>query len=393
MLFNPTEILLPQGVDLQKWSVVACDQFSSEREYWDGVRARVGGAPSALNIILPEAYLNDAELDRREAEVGKTAEKYLQSGIFTAYPDAFIYVERTLRGGTVRRGIVGAVDLDSYDYSGKPAPIRASEQTVPSRLPPRARARRGSPLETPHIMLLIDDAAKRIIEPLQGEVLQRLYDFELMENGGRLRGCLIDGARARELAKLIAGLPGGILVGDGNHSLAAAKTVWEDVKPTLTAAERANHPARFALAELNNVYDDAIEFHAIHRVLFGVDAAKFTGGLAAAASGDGDYVIKCVADGFGREFYAKNAPIGEIIADIQAYIDRLGVEVDYIHGRDAFKSLSTAPGNVGVYLPTMDKADLFRTVDTRGVFPRKSFSIGEAWDKRFYLECRKIKEN
>ncbi|MDR0838463.1 MAG: DUF1015 domain-containing protein [Oscillospiraceae bacterium] len=381
MIFNPANILLPRVWELAKWPVVACDQFSSEREYWDRVSGCVGLAPSSLRLIVPEAYLDDGDAAERIADVGVNAEKYLRGGLFEEYPDSLILVTRFLRDGRARHGIVGAIDLAEYDYTGAPARIRATEKTVPSRLPPRAEARRGSPLETPHVMALIEDAENAIIAPLLSLDLPVLYDIDLMEDSGHLTGRLIDGELAQRVAAAVEALPGGIKVGDGNHSLAAAKLLYEE-----------NRAARYALVELNNVFDPAIDFHAIHRVVFGVDAAEFTANLKKAAGGDGSYVIKYSSGGISGEVFAKNAPIGDIIADIQDYIDSLGCRVDYIHGDAAFDALAAQPGNVGVYLPTMEKADLFKTVESRGVFPRKSFSIGEAWDKRFYMECRKIKE-
>ncbi len=395
MIFSPTDILIPNVPDLTKWSVIACDQFSSERAYWERVDRTVGDSPSALRMIVPEAYLDDEGIEEYTLGVGRVAEEYLNRGLFTERQNCFVYTLRTLRDGRIRRGLVGALNLDHYDFTGAQSKISATEETVPSRLPTRSKARLGSPLEIPHIMALIDDRARTCVERLGQMKLPTLYDFELMEDSGRLTGYLVEGQLAESVAASVARVSGGIKIGDGNHSLAAAKASWEAIKRAVPKQLQKSHRARFALAELCNVYDPAIDFHAIHRVVFGTDPERFISGLISAASGDGSYVIKYVTQGGGGEFRAKNAPIGDIIGDIQKYIDarcgETGCTVDYIHGEEPLLKLSNAPGNVGILLPGMDKGDLFRTVKQRGVFPRKSFSIGEAWDKRFYMECRKIK--
>ena len=398
MVFSPADILLPKGQELTKWAVIACDQFSSEREYWERVDRMVGNAPSTLRLIVPEVYLEDVNSEDRTAGVGRVAQDYLSRGIFEEHKSCFVYTRRTLRDGRVRCGIVGALDLDCYDFTDlQPgeSKIGATEQTVPNRLPARSKARSGSPLEAPHIMALIDDPTGGCFELLAGVELPVLYDFELMENSGRLTGYLVEGQLADEIATAVEQAPDGIKIGDGNHSLAAAKSLWETIKQAVPEQLRENHPARYALAELNNVYDSAIDFHAIHRVVFDTEPERFIKGLISAASGNGSYVIKYETAGITGQLNARNAPIGEIIDDIQKYIDseceKTGCTVDYIHGDESFSELSSLPGRVGIQLPAMDKADLFRTVKQRGVFPRKSFSIGEAWDKRFYMECRKIK--
>ena len=395
MVFSPTDILIPTGQDLTKWAVIACDQFSSERNYWDCVNSAVGNAPSTLRLIVPEAYLEDEDVTDRTLGCGKAAEEYLSRGILKEHKNCFVYTRRLLRNGRIRCGLVGALDLECYDFTGAPSQIGATEQTVPSRLPPRAKARLGSPLEAPHIMALINDPAGACIEQLSVLELPLLYDFELMENSGRLAGYLVEGELADNIAAAVNGFADGIKIGDGNHSLAAAKTSWELIKQNVPQELWGKHPARFALAELCNVYDFAIDFHAIHRIVFGTEPERFINGLVAAASGDGSYVIKYESPGISGQFNARNASIGEVIDDIQRYIDseceKTGCTVDYIHGEESLSALSNAPGRVGILLSTMDKGDLFRTVAQRGVFPRKSFSIGEAWDKRFYMECRKIK--
>jgi hypothetical protein len=410
-IFCPADILLPRDIDFQSWAVVACDQYTSEREYWTRADLQIGSAPSTLRMIIPEAYLSAPNLSSRERAVGIAAEAYLKSGILHEYPGCFVYVERVLRDGRVRRGLVGALDLDAYGYAGGDSPIRATEQTVPGRLPPRVRSRRGSPLELTHIMALIDDAGKSVIEPLSRFTLPVLYNFPLMENSGRLRGFLVGSVLARELSAAISALAGGILIGDGNHSLAAAKQLWDEIKPGLSARERETCPARFALAELCNVYDDAIDFHPIHRVVFGVNAEDFIGGLEEALSGDGAYTIRCVsaapAEGkrrarraSEREFRARSGSVSGLIAETQGYIDAYteshrgkpgAVRADYIHGEKPLRYIASGTNRVGVILPAMEKSELFRAAASAGVLPRKSFSIGEPWDKRFYMECRRMR--
>lgn len=402
MLFSPSRILIPQNTDLSRWSVIACDQFSSEREYWTNADEIVGGEPSTLRLILPEVYLHDGDTEQRTAAIGRTAQEYLTSDVFAEYADSFVFVERTLTGeklpdgsfapGKIRRGIVGALDLERYDPYGNPEGIRATEETVPERLPPRRRARRASCIESPHIMALLDDANGTVIEPINPETLEVLYDFDLMQGAGHITGYRITGDEARRVSEAVEALDG-IMIGDGNHSLAAAKLAWEDLRETLSPAERETHPARFALAELMNVYDPAIEFFAIHRIVFGVAPQSFIDGLINAVGGDGSYVVQYLSNGIACEFHAKNAPIGEIIAAVQDYIDTADKSgVDYIHGNDVLASLAEqSPSSVGILLPSMEKSDLFGTVRARGTFPRKSFSIGHADDKRFYLECRDLK--
>jgi uncharacterized protein (DUF1015 family) len=313
--------------------------------------------------------------------------------LFHEYPNSLVYVERKLSNGLVRRGLVGAIDLESYDYSpDSTAPIRASERTAPDRLPPRVAARKTASLELPHVIALVDDSKKTVIEPLAEKTgrLQKLYDFDLMEGGGHITGWLVPGEEASGVASLANGLSGDakIAIGDGNHSLAAAKTHWDAIKKSQRGTA-----ARYALVELNNVYDPAVEFLAIHRIVFGVDAASFVQKMEQAIGGSG-YRIGWRSSGASGEFSVGASCIGDAIESVQSFIDdealKTGCGVDYIHGDGALESLSAKPGNVGVVLPAMDKSDFFRTVLSKGVFPRKSFSIGEPRDKRYYLECRKI---
>ncbi|MDR1579421.1 MAG: DUF1015 domain-containing protein [Synergistaceae bacterium] len=394
-IFRPADILLPDVTDMQAWSVIACDQFSSERDYWDRVASRVGDAPSTLRMILPEAYLGGSAHEHFAREISIAMRSYLGTGVFSEYKDSLVYVERRLSNGRTRRGLVGAIDLDRYDYSpDSRAPVRASEMTVPDRLPPRVAARASAALELPHVIALIDDAEMSVIEPLEGQKnsFEKLYDFDLMEDGGHITGWRVTGGEAARVAKLVNGLRGAaaMIIGDGNHSLAAAKTHWDGLKRN--GPEDA--AARYALVELNNVYDPAVEFKAIHRVVFGVNAHSFVRDMERAIGGPGRCGAEWRSSGEGGKISVAASCIGDAIEAVQSFVDgiseKTGCRVDYIHGDDVLESLSSAPDTVGIIMPAMGKSDFFGTVLSRGVFPRKSFSIGESRDKRYYLECRKI---
>jgi len=400
-IFTPTDILLPQGISMEDWSVIACDQFSSEKEYWERVRKTVGANPSSLNMMIPEAYLEEID---EETEIGKirgSMEDYLRNGVFREIKDSLIYVERTQPDGSIRKGIVGAVDLEEYDFSGKNTAIRASEGTVLDRLPPRVRIRRAVPLELPHIITFIDDKDATVIEPLAEKAgsLPTLYDFDLMEGGGHITGKRVTGAAAVDVMAAMRALHGKsdilMIMGDGNHSLAAAKVYWDELKEGLSEAEKQNHPARRALVEVNNVYDPAISFEAIHRVLFNVDAADFINTFENSAPRGTDYKIRWVSHEGCGDISVKADCIGDMLEMMQSFIDEYvlstGSVVDYIHGEDSTVNLAKEKRCLGLILPAMDKSDLFETVALRGVFPRKSFSVGHAKDKRYYLECKKIK--
>ncbi len=400
-VFLPGDILLPEGVEYSKWSVIACDQFSAQRDYWDRVTERVGGSPSTLNMIVPEAYLEDTDMAEASKERNRVMEQYLDSGLFKTVKDSFIYVERTASDGIVRRGLVGLIDLDEYEYvKGNNALVRASENTVVSRLPPRIEVRRNAALELPHAMMLIDDPDETVIEPLSKATneLNVMYDFELMEGGGWLRGWQVTGDRAEQVMQALDKLAERdieIVIGDGNHSLAAAKECWNQIKETLTEEERANHPAKYALAELNNVYDPGIQFRAIHRMVMGVDTKKFLAAmkkeLGAKKGCELEYYSTTGSGVITMPFPSLGGMIGTLQAFLESYTGKNGGEIDYIHDGAAVRELASQEGNFGIIMPAMDKSDLFKTVIRDGVFPKKSFSIGHARDKRYYLECRKIK--
>ena len=418
--FFPADILLPQVSEREKWPVVACDQFTSQPEYWENAEKIVGDAPSALRLMLPEAYLNSAEVNRRIAGINASMEGYLADGVFKTLPDSLIYLERTRSDDRVRHGLIGCIDLEQYDFTpGSGALIRATEGTVLERIPPRVRVREHAPLELPHVMLLIDDPNGTVIEPLAGETgrMETLYDTELMLGGGHVKGWrLTDEQMSRAAAALNAlkspevmaekyGMVGAapllFAVGDGNHSLATAKACYEKLKKETPEAQWASLPARYALVEVVNLHDDALTFEPIHRVLFHVDGqdlwAAFRAFYPAAHTGAGKgHTVEVCGQGLDGAWTVP-APSAQLaVGTLQAFLDdyckrRPEVEIDYIHGDDVARKLGSQPGNLGFLLPPMGKDQLFRTVMTDGVLPRKTFSMGEAQDKRYYLEARKIR--
>jgi len=414
--FFAADIMLPEGCDMKKWSVVACDQYTSEPEYWRRVDAFVGDAPSTLRMIVPEQYLNDPDVGARIASVHAAMEDYTLSGAFTTLEDAMIYVRRTQDDGAVRRGLVGMIDLEKYDYNkGSQSLIRATEGTVVERIPPRLRVRDGAKLELPHVMLLIDDPGDTVIGPLEGGAGEKVYDFDLMERGGHIEGRLLsDGQKASVEAALDAladrdsfaaryGADKGVLlfaVGDGNHSLATAKEHFERIKARIGVERAACHPARFALCEVVNVHDAALKFEPIHRVVFNVEPADLLGALrehimSLAPCGYAPQRITAVCGGERCDIEIPNPDCNLAVGTLQRFLDEYiassGGKIDYIHGEDVVSSLTGEAGDrVGFLLPPVKKTDLFDTVVLDGVLPRKTFSMGHAHDKRFYLECRAI---
>ena len=417
--FYPADILVPQNCDLSKWSVVACDQYTSQPEYWARVTQRVGKEPSALHLILPESCLEGPDVEQDIAEINLTMARYLKEGRFAAYPDSLFYVERRLDCGKVRRGLIGMVDLEQYDYEpGSDALIRATEGTVLSRIPPRVAVRKNAPIELPHIMLLTDDPGKTVIEPLAGATaeMESIYDFELMERGGRVTGWKLNETQAEQVANALTALadPAAFnarygtkdlpvllfAVGDGNHSLATAKECYERQKKLTPPEQWANIPARFALVELVNLHDESLEFEPIHRVVFGVEPEQLLSAMIAAypgahyGPGEGHVLEYVYAGGEGCVTVpdpAAQLPVGTLQAFLDDYLKEQGGRVDYIHGDDVTRNLAVQPKSIGFLLPAMGKDQLFPTDIHDGVLPRKTFSMGEAHDKRFYLEARKIR--
>ena len=417
--FYPADILLPKEADMTKWAVVACDQFTSQPEYWQAVEETVQDAPSTLRLILPEAKLNGPDVDMDIAAINASMKKYLDDGVFKTLSGSLIYIERTQSDGKVRHGLIGMVDLDQYDFTpGSGALIRATEGTVLSRIPPRVKVRQDAPIELPHVMLLIDDPDKTVIEPLtaaSGE-MEKLYDFDLQQGGGHLTGWKLTDGQTDGVADALTGLctdsemqkkygmsgvaPLLFAVGDGNHSLATAKQCYENLKKVTPESEWASLPARYALVEVVNNHDDALGFEPIHRVLFDVDHDDFMAAFKAAypnayeGKGEG-HVIEVVWEGHDGFITVPDPKVQLAVGTLQGVIDeylksRSG-EVDYIHGDEVTKELGSKPGNMGFLLPAMGKEQLFKTVMADGVLPRKTFSMGHAQDKRYYVEARKIK--
>ena len=410
--FLPADILLPKTDAMEKWAVIACDQFTSNQAYWDRVRKNAEGAVSTINLILPEAELGTEQEAEHTRKINETMEQYMRDQVFTTYENAFVYVERTLENGSVRKGLVGMVDLDAYDYSiGATTAIRATERTVPERIPPRQRVRRDAPIELPHILMLCDDHKKVLIEPIgeKKESLKKLYDFDLMENGGHITGWLVEGKDAEQFNAVLAeytanvgekykglrGVPMVFAVGDGNHSLATAKSCYEELKANYPGEDFSSHPARFALVELENIHDDAQVFEPIHRVVFRTDTWKLLHALEETACAEDGFPAKWFIGTESGTVYLDRAKsemaVGVLQSFLDGYLKENAGEIDYIHDDDALIALSQKENAIGFLLPAMEKSQLFRGVIADGILPRKTFSMGHSREKRYYLEGRKIK--
>ena len=418
--FQPADILLPRDCDMSLWSVVACDQYTSQPEYWQRVEDRVGKAPSTLRLILPESCLEGPDVELDIMEINATMSRYLRGNVLEEHPECLIYVERTLSNGAVRHGLMGKVDLEQYNYEpGADTMIRATEGTVISRIPPRVMVRKNAPMELPHVLLLADDPEKTVVEPLaqRTEEMELLYDFELMERGGHIRGWKLNNACMEQVAAALHRLAQPevfnarygtekkavmlFAVGDGNHSLATAKECYERSKRMVPPEEWKDLPARYALVELGNLHDDSLEFEPIHRLLTGVDPKRLLMDLRAAFptayDGVGEGHVLHYAYGEVEGAITIPAPVAQLaVATLQGFLDkwlagRWGAKIDYIHGADVATELARRPGSIAFLLPAMEKEELFPTVIHDGVLPRKTFSMGEAHDKRFYLEGRRIR--
>ncbi len=426
-------ILMPRkNVDLQKWAVVACDQYTSEPEYWSSVAEEAGAAPSTLNLIFPEVYLEDDDKDQRIERINAAMEDYLKQGILEDQGQAFFLVQRKTPDSPARWGLMAALDLEQYDFSkDSTSLIRATEGTILDRIPPRKQIRKNASIELPHIMVLIDDPEATVIEPLakNADSLEKIYDFDLMKNGGHITGYRVDSAAALDqIAAALQKLADPSLfskkydadnvllfaMGDGNHSLATAKSVWEDIKSAgADDPQIMQHPARWALVEIENIYDEGLIFEPIHRVLFNSDFASFSGELEKlgsveftslsttdevmkrVASADDQHIIGYVDAERTGVFTVKDPDATIAAGTTQTAIDNLvqqeQTSVDYIHGQQSTENLGRKAGNIGIFLPALDKSDFFRTVIHDGALPRKTFSMGEAHEKRYYIEARKIK--
>ncbi len=418
--FKAADILLPKNTDMEKWAVVACDQYTSEPKYWAETDRIVGESPSALRVTLPEVYLEDEDVEKRIEKIHSAMAEYVSGGVFEEYKNALVYVERTQNDGKVRAGIVGAVDLEQYDYrKGSKSQVRATEATVVERIPPRVRIREGAPIELPHIMILIDDDMKTVIEPLAQKTsgMTKLYDTPLMQKGGSIKGWLLGEEDKNAVLSALDKLADidafnkkygmneqNALVyamGDGNHSLATAKEFYERLKRANPDKDMSRHPARYALVEIVNLHSPALEFEAIHRIVTEVDGDKLlsflTERLALSESGSiGGQSFVVLHGGSEKKMYVNNElsklSVGSLQTALDEYVKANGGKVDYIHGEEVVKELANKANSVGFILPDMQKSELFPTVICDGALPRKTFSMGHAWDKRYYIEARKITE-
>ncbi len=415
--FKRGNILLPKNTDMTKWSVVACDQYTSEPEYWNDVEKIVGDAPSTLKLTLPEIYLEDENISERIAKINSNMKALLDEDFFNEYKDSMIYLERTQSDGKIREGLIGVVDLEAYSYEkGAETPIRATEKTVIERIPPRVKIRENAPLELPHIMILIDDDKKQIIENLKNKVSEDdiVYDFDLMKNGGHVKGYLLNEETMDEVDKGLKELADKevfakkydvnnkevllFAMGDGNHSLATAKACYEKLKETMSEEEYLNNPARYALVELVNLHSPALEFEAINRVIFNTEPEKLLNSLKEyyQINKDGNgQKIEVITNDVDEKWYIENPKSNIAVGSIQIFLDEYlknnEGKIDYIHGEETTKNLAKQSGNVGFIFEAMPKNELFKTVILDGSLPRKTFSMGHSYDKRYYLESRKIK--
>ena len=416
--FKAADILLPDIKDMEKWAVVACDQYTGQPDYWERVKNTVGEAPSALNLILPEVYLEEQDVDARIEKIHAAMKEALDNKLFKEYKNALIYIERTQSDGKIRKGIVGMIDLEEYDYrKGSTSAVRATEATVVERIPPRIKIRTGAPLELPHIMILIDDEKKSVIEPCEDYAADKapVYDFSLMEKGGKIKGYLLDEQQQARVYSALDCLSDNkafnekyglkdyptllFAMGDGNHSLATAKEFYEQLKRENPDKDMTNHPARYALAEIVNLHSDALDFEAIHRIVTEVDTAKLMSEMKKAldlSENPSDQSFTAIIGGNEKSYYihkpSSQLSVGSLQDFLDGYLKEHGGKIDYIHGKDVLKQLASKENSIGFILPDMKKSELFPTVIKDGALPRKTFSMGHAEDKRFYVECRKITE-
>lgn len=402
IVYAPHILLPKQGTDMSAYAVIACDQFTSQIEYWNDLKNSIGNKLSTFHMIYPEAYLENTNQDEYIKQINKNIENYLLDNSLVDLGEAFVLVERVTSYGIRRLGLILSIDLEEYSYKrGIPCSIKASEATIEERIPPRLKIRKDAPIELPHTLLLFDDKDKTIVEPLyeKRNKLECIYDFELNQCGGHIRGYLIKDTQSviKQFEDLYQKNNDGLMfvVGDGNHSLATAKAHWENVKKTLTQEEQVNHPARYALVETNNIYDEGIIFEPIHRILFNCEN-DFVEGLINTVSGSGSgcyiYSQKC-----GKTPLKTPKNAAETYRIIQKYIDEYllkhqDTKVDFIHDESSLLDIANKnPNSVAIVMPALGKGDIFEFVAKDMVLPRKSFSMGHASEKRYYLEAKKIK--
>ena len=400
-------ILLPKNTDLSKWAVIACDQYTTDFEYWKNLENYVKNDVSTLHIIFPEIYLNNGDTEQRIANINSKMDEYLNNNVFTAI-DGMVLTERQISENRYRYGLVACVDLEDYDYKNNSSCIRSTEETIEERLPIRMHIRKNASIELPHILLLIDDVNKTIIEPLKDkkESLDVLYDFDLNMNGGHIKGYKVplnddlfkkfDNLLNSDLQKEKYGYDAGILlaVGDGNHSMATAKNCWENLKTTLSEEEKINHPARYVLVEIINVYDPSIDFEPIHRVVYANDQQSFLNGLSIALGNDSVGTLKVVTS---TKTYDLSAPISgeQTIIKVQRYLEKEkdagNIKIEYVHEESQVYSDVAKNDGIGIIMPKFPKDKLFNYVVNVGKLPKKAFSIGEEKTKKYYIEAKRIK--
>lgn len=415
--FKPADILIPQNTDMEKWAVVACDQYTGQPDYWKRVEETVGSNNSTLKLILPEVYLEEPDSAERIEKIHKEMDRILETDALKEYKNSLIYIERTQSDGKIRQGLIGMIDLEEYDYhKGSTSQVRATEATVIERIPPRIKVRQGAPLELPHIMILIDDEAKTVVEPCNEIKCKTtpVYDFTLMENGGKITGYILDNENTENvlsaLDKLndnelfnkkynLSGYPTLLYaMGDGNHSLATAKEFYEQLKRENPGKDLSQHPARYALVEIVNLHSSALEFEAIHRIVTNVNTDELMSEMTYAlglSDEKSEQAFKVILNGTEKTVYVhkptSQLTVGSLQEFLDAYLKKTNAKIDYIHGIDVVKKLAEQDNSIGFILPDMLKSELFPTVIKDGALPRKTFSMGHAEDKRFYVECRKIK--
>lgn len=405
-IFKAADILLPKNKDMEKWAVIACDQFVSQKEYWEEAARFVGNAPSALNLILPEAYLQE-DNTAAIAQINENMARYLRDDVLESYPNSFLYVERTLQNGAVRQGIIGMIDLEAYDYRpGSATPIRATEATVPERIPPRVQIRKDAPLELPHVLMLCDDPQKMLIEAVaeKKDSLPCLYDFPLMAEGGRIQGYLLQGKAAQDFTEKLNAYEEATrarlgekavlyAIGDGNHSIASAKACYEALKEK-NPQQALNHPARYALTELENIHPAAQVFEPIHRLIKNTDIDTVLAALAPYTCQNGCPVTYLAGDKTGAVYLDCSdgqLPVGILQSFLDVFKKDAPQDVDYIHGEKDLQALCREENTVGFLLPAISKDSFFAGIVAGGTLPRKTFSMGHAREKRYYLEARKIR--
>ena len=395
--FRATDILLPKDCDMVKWATIACDQHTSEPEYWERIRNRIQDSPSTIHMFFPEADLHLVNPDFLK-KLRDNMQYYLDNGLFKPYENAYIYVERTLQNGSIRQGIIGAIDLEYYDYDPKPdTKIFATEATILQRVPPRVKLRKMAPLEFSHTVMFCDDPQHRIMESVSAirDELPMLYDFDLMENGGHIRGYLVTGEHALNLSGAIAAYEENnvYLVGDGNHSLVTAKLVYEEKKRENPQMDWGNHPARYAMVELENIHSSAMVFESIYRISICEYPQKLIYDLQQMNVKDGAEVKWYHAGEEGIVHLPQNdgeLPIESLQRFLESWTNNHGGSIDYIHGKETVRSLAQQQGVIGYLVPDMEKQMLFPYILSGKVMPKKTFSIGHAAEKRYYLEGRKI---